>query len=231
MIEYFLVFIAGLLGSFHCIGMCGVFPLSIASIPKQCCSRKVSSQILYNFGRLFTYTFLGALTGFLGFKISEFKPILGGQVIISALAGVLMICLGLQIVGVIGEKKIPGFTLLYSLLKKVIATFLNHKSITGSFYLGIFNGFLPCPLVYAFLLTATASGSPIEGALIMLSLGSGTIPLMFFLGGLGETLTPKFRTRLSRIPGYLVLIFGIITIVRAFIPYVSVLGINGHFFH
>jgi len=231
MIEYLLVFFAGVLGSFHCIGMCGGFPIAISAVPKKCHARKLSSHMLYNFGRTFTYTFLGVLTGFLALKIDESQSIVSGQVIISSIAGVFMIYLGLQITRLIGEKKIPGFSPFYNLLKKIMATFLNHKSISGSFYLGIFNGVLPCPLVYAFLFTAAASGSPVKGALIMFSFGLGTIPTMFSLGSLGEVITPKFRTRLSRMPGFLVLIFGVITIARAFLPYISELGHKGSFFH
>lgn len=231
MIEYSLIFIAGALGSIHCIGMCGGFPIAISSSPKRCLSGRASSHLLYNIGRIFTYTFLGMLTGYLGLKIEELAPIVSGQVLVSSLAGFFMIYLGLQITGFIGERNIPGFTLLYSLLKKIMATFLNHGKMSGSFYLGIFNGFLPCPLVYAFLLTATASGSPTKGALIMLSFGLGTIPAMIFLGGLGEVITPHFKARLSRIPGFLVLIFGLITLARGILPYISEFGHAGPFPH
>ncbi|MBI4228356.1 MAG: sulfite exporter TauE/SafE family protein [Deltaproteobacteria bacterium] len=231
MIEYLLIFAAGVLGSIHCMGMCGGFPIAISTVPKKCRIRKVSSHLLYNIGRVFTYTFLGMLVGYLGLRIEKIGAFISGQVILSTLAGIFMIYLGLQIAGLIGEKNIPGFTPFYNLLKKIMATFLKHGKMSGSFYLGIFNGFLPCPLVYGFLLAATASGSPIKGALVMLSLGLGTIPTMFFLGGLGEVITPNFKARLSRIPGFLVLIFGVITLARGILPYISELGHRGPFFH
>ncbi len=230
MIEYFLVFIAGLLGSVHCIGMCCGFPFAISSVPRKSASRKFWSHIIYNFGRIFTYTFLGAVVGFFGLMIQEIRPILGGQVIVSFVAGVFMIFIGLQILGVLNEKTLPGFIPFYNLLKKAMASFIQHKGLAAPFYLGIFNGFLPCPLIYAFLFKATASGSPDKGALTMLSLGLGTIPAMFLLGTLGEVLSPKFRASVSRVPGLVVVVFGIITLVRAFLPYVSELN-NGHFLH
>ena len=229
MIEYFLIFTAGVFGSMHCLGMCGGFPIAISSVPKKCRIKKASSHLLYNIGRVFTYTFLGMLAGYLGLRVEKLGTFLSGQVILSSLAGTFMIYFGLQIAGLIGEKNIPGFTPFYNLLKKIMATFLNHGQISGSFYLGIFNGFLPCPLVYGFLLAAAASGSPIKGALIMLSFGFGTIPTMLSLGGLGEFITPKFKARLSRFPGYLVLIFGLITLARGILPYLSEFGHSGHF--
>lgn len=231
MIEYFLIFTAGVLGSFHCVGMCGGFPVAISSMPKKCAVRKVSSHLLYNIGRVFTYTFLGILAGDLGLRIDRLGTFLGGQVILSSLTGTFMVYFGLQIAGLIGEKNIPGFAPFYNLLKKIMATFLKREAISGSLYLGIFNGFLPCPLVYGFLLAAAASGSPLKGGLVMLSFGLGTMPAMFFLGGVGELITPGFKARLTRVPGYLVVIFGLITLARGILPYISEFGHSGHFLH
>ncbi len=231
MIEYPLIFVAGVLGSMHCLGMCGGFPIAISSVQKKCRVGKVSSHLLYNFGRTFTYTFFGMLVGYLGLRVEKLGAVISGQVILSTLAGILMIYLGLQIAGLIREKNVPGFTPIYNLLKKIMATFLKHGQSSGSFYLGIFNGFLPCPLVYGFLLAATAAGSPLKGALIMLSFGLGTIPAMFLLGGLGELITPRFKARLSRVPGYFVVIFGLITFARGIVPYISEFGHGGPFLH
>lgn len=231
MIEYFLIFSAGIMGSMHCLGMCGGFPIAISSVPKKCRIKKVSNHLLYNTGRVFTYTFLGVVVGYLGLRIEKVGAFVSGQVIFSSLAGILMIYLGLQITGLIGERNIPGFTPFYDLLKKTMATFLKHGEISGSFCLGIFNGFLPCPLVYGFLLAAAASGSPVKGGLVMLTFGLGTIPAMFFLGGLGELITPNFRARLNRFPGYLIVIFGLIILARGILPFISEFGHGGPFLH
>ncbi|MGH7889287.1 MAG: sulfite exporter TauE/SafE family protein [Thermodesulfobacteriota bacterium] len=230
MIEYALIFVAGIMGSFHCIAMCGGFPLAISSVLKRNSSRRLWSHALYNFGRIFTYTFLGTLVGSLGLMIQDIRPILSGQVILSTLAGVFMIFIGLQILGILGEKVMPGLTPFYNFIKKAMSSFMRDKGFTAPFCLGIFNGFLPCPLVYAFLFKAAVSGSPDKGALTMLSLGLGTIPTMFLLGNLGEILSPKVRASISRAPGLVVLIFGVITVIRAFWPYFSALN-NGHFLH
>ncbi|MER3447666.1 MAG: sulfite exporter TauE/SafE family protein [Candidatus Dadabacteria bacterium] len=228
MIGYLIIFIAGAMGSFHCIGMCGGFPIAIASVPRKGDLRRIWNHLLYNSGRAFTYTFLGAVVGSLGLMFQEIKPILSGQIVISVISGAFMILIGLQMIGLIGEKTIPGFTIFYGFIKKAMASFIRSKSLSASFYLGIFNGFLPCPLVYAFLFKATASGSPDKGALTMLSLGLGTVPTMFLLGNLGEVLSPRFRAGVSRVPGLVVVIFGIITLFRAFLPFINY---ESHFLH
>lgn len=231
MIEYPLIFIAGVLGSMHCLGMCGGFPIAVSSVPDTCRLKKASSHLLYNFGRTFTYTFLGMLVGYMGLRIQSLGAVISSQVLLSTLTGIFMIYLGLQIAGLIREKNVPGFTPFYNLLKKIMASFLKPGQSSGSLYLGIFNGFLPCPLVYGFLLAATASGSPLRGALIMFSFGLGTIPAMFLLGGLGELITPGFRARLSRVPGYFVVIFGLITFARGILPYISEFTHSGPLLH
>ena len=231
MIEYVLFFIAGIAGSFHCIGMCGGFPIAVGSVSNQNPSRKVLNQLLYNSGRIFTYTFLGILLGYLSLKINEIKPIFNAQSIVSVVAGVFMILIGLQILGMLGERAIPGFTPIYIFIKKAISSIIRHKSLVAAFYLGIFNGFLPCPLVYAFLFKAATSGSPEKGALTMLSLGLGTIPTMFLLGSLSGFISPRIRAKVNLIPGLVVVIFGIITIARALLPLNFLEYHQVHFYH
>ncbi|MGH7800769.1 MAG: sulfite exporter TauE/SafE family protein [Thermodesulfobacteriota bacterium] len=231
MIDYVFFFIAGIAGSFHCIGMCGGFPIALASVSNQSPSRKVLNQLLYNSGRIFTYTFLGAVLGYLSLMINEIKPILNAQVVVSIVAGVFMILVGLQILGILGERAIPGYTPIYIFIKKAIASFIGYKSLAAPLYLGIFNGFLPCPLIYAFLFKATTSGAPDKGAMTMLSLGLGTIPTMFLVGSLSGIISPRIRAKVSLIPGLVVVIFGIITIARALIPLYFIEYHQVHFYH
>ena len=231
MIEYVLFFIAGIAGSFHCIGMCGGFPIALGSVSNRSPSRKALNQLLYNSGRIFTYTFLGILLGYLSLRINEIKPILNAQLIVSVIAGIFMILIGLQILGMLGERAIPGFTPIYIFIKKALASFIGYKSLGAPFYLGIFNGFLPCPLIYAFLFKAATSGSPDKGGMTMLSLGLGTIPTMFLLGSLSGFISPRIRAKVSLIPGLVVLIFGIITIARALLPLNFLEYHQVHFYH
>src|SRR3989337_2883908 len=128
MIEYVLFFIAGIAGSFHCIGMCGGFPIALGSVSNRSPSRKALNQLLYNSGRIFTYTFLGILLGYLSLRINEIKPILNAQLIVSVIAGIFMILIGLQILGMLVERAIPGFTPIYIFIKKALASISDIKA-------------------------------------------------------------------------------------------------------
>ncbi len=227
--EYLLIFIAGIMGSFHCVGMCGAFPLALSSVRKRTTASGYLSHILYNSGRIVTYVSLGSLFGLFGYVIGETNFIVSGQVVVSLIAGIFMILVGLQIAGILREVTIPGFGYVYRFVSKAMSYFIKKGDITGGFYLGLFNGFLPCPLVYAFLFTSASTSSPVKGALVMAMLGLGTVPAMFLLGIMSELFSPSLRGNLSRyIPGLIVLIFGIITIVRAFIPFFPD---SGHLMH
>ena len=106
MTAYGLAFITGVLGSFHCIGMGGGFPILISGASGR--GRNISGQLLYNFGRVFTYFFLGVLVGALGFMIKEMEPMLGFQVGLTVVLGLVIILAGLQMTGLVGEGRIPG---------------------------------------------------------------------------------------------------------------------------
>jgi sulfite exporter TauE/SafE len=216
MAEYWLVFVAGVLGSFHCIGMCGGFPVIVSGAGKQGFMSKTVRQLLYNSGRIFTYFFLGVLAGALGFMIREIKPVLSFQVALSVTMGVVIIVAGLQIMGVLRESRIPGFTPIYKLLKDAMSAFVRRKGRLASFFLGLLNGFLPCPLIYGFLLVSLSKGTPHEGGLTMLALGLGTIPAMFLVAAVHGKFSPMMKAGLGRtVPGALMIVFGLVTVVRA----------------
>ena len=95
---------------------------------------------------------------------------------------------------------------------------------TAALAFGIFNGFLPCPLVYAFLAQAIATGSTLKGTLTMVALGLGTFPAMMTLSWLGNRFRPDWRQRGVTLAGYIILVLGFITIARIFVnPSVSVM--------
>lgn len=204
MIEFLMVFLGGLLGSYHCIGMCGFIPTLILY------RSFWISNILYNSGRIFTYAFLGFMAGFIGvyFHKIEFRFLQTG---LSLFLGVLMVMFGLQITGNIKEKGVPLLDPIFNTL----SDFLNHFR-TSPFFLGMFNGFLPCPLVYAFLTKAVLDKDPIKGMLTMVVFGFGTLPAMLFTSKLVNVISPHTRKNLVRIAGIIVVLFGVWTIFRAF---------------
>ena len=161
-----MIFAAGFLGSFHCIGMCGGFACALGRDPRGGAAT-VERHLLYNFGRLTTYCFLGALAGALGQAVSTahgaavpslYGPLDTAQRVLAVVAGLLMIAMALQFFGLFhGFRRAAmgfgGSTLALS-LRSLLAT----RSRAAPIALGVFNGFLPCPLVYAFAAQAASTG-------------------------------------------------------------------------
>ena len=157
------------LGSFgHCIGMCGGIVVAYSTIKVDTKSSKVSqsfAHLLYSFGRVLTYTLLGAIFGTLG-GVVVFSNNANGTLLI--VAGVLMILAGLSLMG-----KIKFLTLIEHsfssspMYQKAFKSVLNSKSMSSFFILGMLNGLLPCGFVYFFAITAASTADPLYGALVM----------------------------------------------------------------
>jgi hypothetical protein len=211
--------IFGLLGSFHCIGMCGpiAFMLPIDRTNKT----KGFFQILsYHLGRLFTYSIIGLLFGFLGTGFYFF----GFQQQLSIIVGVLMILTIL----------FPKILQKLSLSKKISSIILKIKNSLGKelkkkgndtfFTIGFLNGFLPCGLVYMAVFGALATSNAFTGSLYMFLFGLGTIPLMTAFVYLGNFTKGNFRKNIQKAIPVLVVFIGVLFILRGLglgIPYVS----------
>ena len=203
-IEYLLIILAGFLGSYHCIGMCGYIPPLIKH------KSWIVGNLLYNTGRIFTYAFLGFVAGYLGmfFHSVQFQLFQKG---LSVVLGVLMIVFGLQVLGSIKEKGVPGLDLIFTTIAEILSKFRENP-----FFLGMFNGFLPCPLVYGFLIKAMFESNPLKGATVMILFGIGTVPAMIFSSYLFKRFSPSLRKKLSSMSGIIIILFGVLAIFRAF---------------
>lgn len=232
MSHYWLIFFTGVAGSFHCIGMCGGFACAMGS---NSCSggatgrtAMLERQLLYNTGRLVTYAFMGVLAGTLGQALighgSSTDALGTGQRVLAVASGLLMIVMALQLFGYFQRFHdfavgFGGNTLVMSLRSLLAAP---GRSAPLAF--GVFNGFLPCPLVYAFAAQAAASATGLSGLLTMLAFGLGTFPAMLMMGGMGGLLRPAWRRRGVWLAGGFILLFGIITVMRGVIPFTA----HGH---
>jgi len=207
------------LGSFgHCIGMCGGIVLAYSTIKIEPATSKVSKTIahlLYNFGRVLTYTILGALFGAIG-GVATFSNTANGTLLI--IAGVIMILAGLSLMG-----KIKFLTLIEHSLsssnfyKKSFQAILHSKSNTSFFILGMLNGLLPCGFVYFFAITAASTASPLYGALVMFIFGMSTIPAMFSLGFLSSLASAtSFRNMMMSLSSIAVMLYGAFTIYNGY---------------
>jgi uncharacterized protein len=227
--AYLVIFAAGFAGSFHCIGMCGGFACALGRDP-QGHGATLLRHLIYNFGRLSTYCFLGTLAGVLGQVICTSQgmtvPLLSGpldigQRILAIVAGLLMIAMALQFFGLLpGWHRISsGFassTLVFSLQSLSKA-----KGPGAPLAFGVFNGFLPCPLVYAFAAQAASTAGALPGFLTMAAFGLGTFPAMLFMGGIGHMLAPAWRQRGVWVAGSCILLLGLITLARGLLPIVG----------
>lgn len=210
----------GLIGSFHCIGMCG--PIAFAlPLNRQNYFTQVTGAALYNSGRLLTYFSIGIIFGLLGYGFS----MAGFQQWVSIAVGVLMV-LSVLLPKLAGKTPslTPSVSLWLGKVKGTLGKRLGKSSYSNLFAIGLLNGLLPCGLVYMALAGATASATAVEGGLFMLFFGLGTVPLMLAMSVFGNqiktTLTQKVR---HFIPIFIVLI-GCLFILRGMnlgVPFVS----------
>jgi sulfite exporter TauE/SafE len=207
------------LGSFgHCIGMCGGIVLAYSTIKIEPQSSKVSktvAHLLYNFGRVFTYTILGALFGAVG-GVVVFSNSANGILLI--IAGFAMILAGLSLMGKIKFLTIIEHSISSSnFYKKSFQRILHSKSNVSFFILGMLNGLLPCGFVYFFAITAASTASPLYGALVMFIFGISTIPAMFSLGFLSSLASAtSFRNMMMSLSSVAVILYGAFTIYNGY---------------
>ncbi len=229
--EYLLLFAAGFAGSFHCIGMCGGFACALGRDP-QGHSTTVLRHLLYNSGRLTTYCFLGGLAGAVGHVLCTPQgaavPLLSGslhagQRVLAVVAGLLMIAMALQFFGLLqGFHRVSvgfGGSTLALALRSLLTT---HRR-TAPLALGVLNGFLPCPLVYAFAAQAASTAGALPGVLTM-----AAFPAMLMMGGSGQVLGPAWRRRGVRLAGSFILLLGLVTLGRGILPLDAPFGHGWH---
>lgn len=219
LLPYLLIGIAGFAGSFHCLGMCSGFACAIGSDPRGR-SATIRRHLIYNTGRVSTYCFLGAVAGALGASLvlhAGGNPVIASQRLLALVSGVLMVFIGLQHLGYFRRKYGPP-GLGTQFFAQALRELLQAPGPAAPLAFGVFNGFLPCPLVYAFAAQAAASGGPLPGLFVMTAFGLGTFPAMLLAGGIGTRLGPDWRLRGVRIAAAFIIVFGLITLARGVLP-------------
>ena len=213
MIELPLIFVGGLLGSAHCLGMCG--PLAVALSAGTERRSLATRQGAFSIGRVFTYGFCGAAAGWGGAWLSaDSRGLVLSQAWLAILAGVLLVLMGAVTAGLLPK---PAARILSGLpcgAAGWLKTFLTSPGWASALVAGMFTGFIPCGLVYAFLLKAGSTGSVWQGWLTMVAFGLGTIPLMVAIGLGGQLLSVAGRARLFRIAAWCIVLTGAISISR-----------------
>lgn len=209
---YGILFLTGILTSLHCVAMCGGINLS------QCVSygdsdtaaaglRKYKPSLLYNGGRVVSYTLIGGIAGALGSVISLSGTARGAA---AAIAGVFMVIMGLNMLNIF-----PALRKIMPRMPKVFRRKLvGSGKGRGPFYIGLLNGLMPCGPLQSMQLYALGTGSFIGGALSMLLFSLGTVPLMFGFGAVAGFLNSKYTKKMMKVSAALVMALGVIMLNR-----------------
>lgn len=218
--EIWTGFLVGLFGSLHCVGMCGPIALALPVFSNSKLNL-VFGRLLYNFGRIITYSIIGFLFGLLGNRIVLF----GLQQNISIAIGILILFY------VLIPKKLKAKFSQLSVYKNVtnfikinFAKLISKKSNQSLFTIGLLNGILPCGFVYVGIAGAITTGDAINGALYMALFGLGTFPIMFLTSMIGKILSFNLKSKINKLTPALTFVLALLFILRGLnlgIPYVS----------
>lgn len=200
------VLLFGLVTSLHCVGMCGGIALSQTDFitPK----KNLMNTLQYNLGRIFTYSMIGALLGLLGKTLSISDDI---KSLMFFVIGAVMLLLGLNNLGIIKFRiKQLGFQPPKSLKGR------------GPLVVGLMNGFMPCGPLQTMQLLAITTASALNGFLVMLLFGIGTMPLLYLFSNLGLLIKKSHQKHITRISAIVVILMSIMIFQQGF----SSLGVS-----
>ncbi|MFN1834499.1 sulfite exporter TauE/SafE family protein [Balneola sp. MJW-20] len=199
----------GLLGSVHCMGMCGPIAVSIPGNDDSVV-RSFIRSVIYNLGRVLTYALFGLVFGILGMGAT----LAGYQNILSVMLGVLIILFAVfpKLKPNLSENHL--YRIFSDFLSKTIGKLFSNRSYSSSFLIGSLNGFLPCGFVITALAAALITTSPFHSSVYMVLFGIGTIPVMLFMNMAPMILKPSIRTRLRPLSTYFAIFLGSFLIYR-----------------
>ncbi len=211
-------FLVGLLGGGHCVGMCGGIVSAVTlALPGR--RPRVGQLLAYNGGRISSYVLAGVVAGVVGASGFFLNHVLPVEKLLYALASLMLVVLGLYLAGlwqgVLLLERMGGA--LWKHIQPFSRNFLPLKSAPQAYLLGMVMGWLPCGLVYSVLVAALATGDPLQGGLLMLAFGLGTLPTLMTMG-LAAVRLKAFLQLLwvRRASGLLVLGFGLFGLTRLF---------------
>jgi len=226
-VSYIAAFLVGLLGGVHCVGMCGgivgalCLGLNQDSPQTQNNIRSSLPYLLsYNAGRILSYTLAGLLMGGIGWLGSHLFDIYALQKSLEIIAAIFMLALGLYIAGwwkILARVEKLGGNIIWKRLEPLGRRFMPVKTYRHAFSLGLVWGWLPCGLVYSVIIWTISTQSPLEGGLLMLSFGLGTLPNLLLMGVFAASLNQFIQQAWVRqIAGLMIMSFAVIMFYRGF---------------
>lgn len=211
--------VLGFFGSVHCLGMCGGIAAALGqATPSRAAGEGLARASLYSLGRIASYSMAGIIVGSAGQVFSGWS---GLSILLRVFAGLLIIGFGVHVAGwwnglaAIERIGLSGWRRLAPLVKRIGRPDRRWKI----FALGMLWGWLPCGLVYAALIAASATGDPLVAAGFMACFGLGTLPALLAASGFGERLGAFLALRSARrAAGILLLVFGVWSLGGAMMP-------------
>jgi len=215
-----IAFVMGLVGSLHCLGMCGPIAMALPMGNRSTAGR-LYGGLLYNLGRILTYTWLGLVLGLAGgFLIT---PKLQSAICIFFGAAILVYLLLPSTIKktVAGKTPAKGFFLA---LRKQLGKLLSAQTNSSFFGVGMLNGLLPCGMIYLALTSSFLTGSVVKGSLFMAAFGAGTFPAMLAAVFFGSFFNQQVRLNLRKAVPFFLACMAVLLVLRGLnlgIPYVS----------
>lgn len=207
--SYGLLFVLGLLTSFHCAGMCGGIVISQTIEKKEANKNSwFMPSVSYNVGRVIAYTFMGGVVGGLG-QIISFSGIWKG--IVPIFGGLFMIIMGINLLGIFPSLRRLNIRMPYFAARKIKG---NNKYTP--LYIGLLTGLMPCGPLQIVQLYALGTRSVFYGALSMLVFSLGTVPMLFSLGAFSTLINKKYTKQILKFSSVFVIILGFIMVSRGF---------------
>ncbi|NOZ47067.1 MAG: sulfite exporter TauE/SafE family protein [Chlorobi bacterium] len=210
----------GLLGSFHCVGMCGPIALALP-LNRNSLLTKIIGATLYNIGRTITYAVMGALFGLFGKGL----VLAGFQNIISIILGSIMILSVFTPLLFKKTRSLESYIAVFTgKLKGRLRQLFAINSYSSLFFIGLLNGLLPCGLVYMAIAGALATGSVYSGTVFMVLFGIGTIPMMFGISVISSSVSISVRNKIKKVMPVFIVLLGLVFILRGLnlgIKYIS----------
>jgi len=233
-LDYWLSFLAGLFGSMHCVGMCGVIVLGystqgfspsglapVGASQRPSAAAAFASHLTYNAGRVLSYALVGGILGGLGAGLATLQGI---AFWFSLISGAALTLLGISLLRII-----PGFAVsaqlamesqtrnfIFRAYRAVYGSLIAQKGLESKFYIGLLTPLLPCGLLYSMFLKAASSASILNGALIMACFGVGIVPALVVTGFASSYFGNKLRFWGDKIAAITILLMGFVLLARAF---------------
>ena len=206
--SYWLAFMTGLLGSGHCLGMCGGL---VSGFFMKLGAKGAWPYLAYHGARVSLYAVVGLIAAAIGAVLVSTGQVGLWQGALQIVAGIVVILLGLDLLGVSPVRNRLGFAPI-AWLRKQFTLAVQKGPVVGAMIGGAINGLMPCSMTMAMAVKATTAPSVLEGGLLMLAFGAGTLPSMLSASFLFGKLGPRLRGWLLKGAALFVIALGVSTL-------------------